>query len=392
MARQYRAPGARHVGAGSRSRQARRRFLLRHAHQGDLQRIPRGASRKDRRPPSLCIDLHAPGPAAGEALLRPVVRLAAAAGALYRHAHWAQSHPDRLRRLSRGGWRQGAVPLDAGAGQRALHDSDPGSQAERAHRRCQVRQAVKWGRPGGLQVCAGPPGPALASWARTGRRGCRPQDWSPAPRITMTKLSILIAIGTTLAAAPAQTSGPWTIAEGHARGTLTISHTTLGILLGDVRLNLREGNRLHRLDHWAPAPGSPNTFVVRTAQPRTAWQFELGPETLKISSTVANAVITAVAPASANRVVARLLDPQGTPVYWVGTSEVADGYGGAEPHNPSFLPRRNPECMYFALGRVSSPIFHSLFDRQTDTAIQFTDRTVLRRNAEDADLFDVTMP
>ena len=208
----------------------------------------------------------------------------------------------------------------------------------------------------------------------------------------MTKLSFLIAIGTTLAAAPAQTSGPWTIAEDHARGTLTISHSTLGILLGDVRLNLREGNRLHRLDHWAPAPGSPNTFVVRTAQPRTAWQFELGPETLKISSTVANAVITAVAPASANRVVARLLDPQGTPVDWVGTSEVADGYGGAETHNPSFLPRRNPECMYFALGRVSSPIFHSLFDRQTDTAIQFIDRTVLRRNAEDADLFDVTMP
>jgi hypothetical protein len=208
----------------------------------------------------------------------------------------------------------------------------------------------------------------------------------------MTKLCFLIAIGTTLAAAPAQTGGPWTIAEDHAHGTLTISHASLGTLLRDVRLNVREGNRLHRLDHWAPEPGSPNTLIVRSVQPRTAWRFQMGPETLTISSTVADAIVTAAAPASANRVVARLLDPQGTPVDWVGTSEVADGYGGEETHDPSFLPRRNPECMYFTLGKVSSPIFHSLFDRQTDTAIQFTDQTVLRRNARNADLFDLTMP
>ena len=208
----------------------------------------------------------------------------------------------------------------------------------------------------------------------------------------MTRLSPLIAIAATLVAASAQSSGPWTIAEDQARGTLTISHATLGTLLGNVRLNVREADGLHRLEHWAPAPGAPNKVILRTAQPRTAWQFELGQETLKISSTVANAVITATAPASANRIVARLLDPQGAPVDWVGTSEVADGYAGAETHNPSFLPRRNPECMYFALGKVSSPIFHSLFDRPTDTAIQFTDQTVLTRSPEDADLFEVTMP
>src|ERR1035438_2152814 len=208
----------------------------------------------------------------------------------------------------------------------------------------------------------------------------------------MTRLSPLMAMAATLAAASAQTSGDWTIDENQAQGTLTISYATLGTLLRGVRLNVQEGSGLRRLEHWASSLSTPNKVIVRTSQPRTAWQFELGQGTLKISSSVANAVITATAPATTSRVVARLLDPQGTPVDWVGTSEVADGYGGAETHNPSFLPRRNPECMYFGLGRVSSPIFHSLFDRQTDTAIQFTDRTVLRRNAEDADLFDVTMP
>ena len=215
----------------------------------------------------------------------------------------------------------------------------------------------------------------------------------PHPLVTLPKVYLLMAIGTTIATAPAQSGGPWTIAEDPARGSLTIQHATLGVLLRDVRLNLREGHRLHRLDHWAPQPGPPNTFIVRTMQPRTAWQFEMDPETVKISSTVANAVITASAPAyGANRIVARLLGPQGAPVDWVGTAEVADGYGGAETHNRSFLPRSNPECMYFTLGKVSSPIFHSLFDRPTDTAIQFTDQTLLRRNAADEDLFDVALP
>ena len=209
----------------------------------------------------------------------------------------------------------------------------------------------------------------------------------------MNKLAaLLIALAAMLAAAPADTASPWTIAADPVHGTLTIAHANLGTLLTDVSLNLRQGNTLHRLENWTPAPGRPNTFIVRTAHPRTAWQFEMSPEALKISTTVANAVVTAVAPASVNRIVARLLDPQGTPVDWVGTSEVADGYGGAETHNPSFLPRRNPECMYFALGLVSSPVFHSLFDRPTDTAIDFTVNTLLKRNVDEADRLDVTMP
>jgi hypothetical protein len=211
--------------------------------------------------------------------------------------------------------------------------------------------------------------------------------------VTMNKLvALIVASASTLAAAPADAANPWTIAREPAHGTLTITHAILGTLLSDVRLNVREGNSLHRLENWAPAPGRPDTFIVRTAQPRTAWHFEMGPETLRISTTVANAVITAVAPASPNRILARLLDSQGTPVDWVGTSEVADGYGGAETHNPSFLPRRNPECMYFALGQVSSPIFHSLFDRPTGTAIEFTGNTSMKRSADDVDRLEVTIP
>jgi hypothetical protein len=131
---------------------------------------------------------------------------------------------------------------------------------------------------------------------------------------------------------------------------------------------------------------------IKTTQPQTAWAFKLGPSTLKISSTSAGAILTASAPAPTSRVVARILDPEGEPVTWKGTDEVARGYGGSETQNQSFLPRRNPECMYFALGHISASNLHSLFDRSTDTAISFSDQAVMQRNGDDRDQLDMSIP
>ena len=209
----------------------------------------------------------------------------------------------------------------------------------------------------------------------------------------MNRFSLLpIAIAMTVAALPAQSDSPWTITRDQDRAALIVTHATLGPVMKDVRLYLRHGDKLDRLDNWLLARSGKNEFIVHTERPRTGWRFVLGPATLEISSTASNAVVTATAPAGRDRVAARLLDREGTPVDWEGTSEVAHGYGGSETHNQSFLPRRNPDCMYFALGKVSSPIFHSLFDRKTDTAIEFSEGTVLQRNAEAPDLLDVRIP
>ncbi len=205
-------------------------------------------------------------------------------------------------------------------------------------------------------------------------------------------LPLFLALYAGLAAAPAQTGGPWSIAPDAERHTLTIAHAALGTVLRDARLNLRDGSRLQPLEHWEAPQAGQGRLTLHTTGPRTAWQFEWRGDTLKISSTATNAVLTAIAPAPADRMVARLLDPEGAPVDWAGTSEVADGYGGAETHNPSRLPRRNPECMYFTLGRVSGGVFHGLFDRRTDTAIEFGGGTRLERRPAGRDLLDVTMP
>ena len=60
--------------------------------------------------------------------------------------------------------------------------------------------------------------------------------------------------------------------------------------------------------------------------------------------------------------------------------------------NPSFLPRCNPEVMYFALGQVASSGLHSLFDRKTDTAIDFPAQTSMKRSERDPNLLEITIP
>jgi len=211
--------------------------------------------------------------------------------------------------------------------------------------------------------------------------------------------SLTVSIFLIAAAGAAQAENPvtvssdgWSVTLDEQRHTLHISHEILATVLADARLNLRSERGLNRLTSWSVEKKGQNRLSIQTAQPPTAWLLELAPNTLKISSTSTDAVLTAKAPAQSDRIVARLLDPQGFPVNWLGTTEVVGSYGGRQTRNPSFLPRRNPEVMYFALGQVSSSNLHSLFDRKTDTAISFSDQTVMQRSRQDADLLEVTIP
>ena len=67
-------------------------------------------------------------------------------------------------------------------------------------------------------------------------------------------------------------------------------------------------------------------------------------------------------------------------------------YGGSYTRNHSALPALNPECAYFTLGLVSGSVFHSLFDRLTDTAIRFTGSDPDQAHDDDARSLQLTMP
>ncbi len=210
---------------------------------------------------------------------------------------------------------------------------------------------------------------------------------------------ILIAVGMTLAAASANAgemisaaSDGWTISADVSQNLILVSHDRLGAVMQSVRLNLRTDRGMVQLKDWSVQKNGLHQLSVTTGQPRSAWSFEMEANVLRISSTSSDTVLTADVPASTERVPARLMDPNGVPVDWVGTNEVAGSYAGSETHNRSFLPVRNPECMYFALGQVGGSVFHSLFDRKTDTAISFSEMTLLQRDSQAPDLLRANMP
>jgi hypothetical protein len=184
----------------------------------------------------------------------------------------------------------------------------------------------------------------------------------------------------------------WTIEADIDRARLTIKHARVGTVLQEVHLNVEAGGTLNELKQWKTDSGAPGRLVVRTLAPATTWSFEPTRNRLTISSTAPGAVLAAQAPVSPARRLARLLDPDGVPVTWQGTGEVAGSYGGSLTCNPSFLPRENPECMYFALGQVTGSVFHSLFDQGTDTAIRFPEQTHFSMRDTGKDWLEVKMP
>ena len=143
---------------------------------------------------------------------------------------------------------------------------------------------------------------------------------------------------------------------------------------------------------WTINSGRQGVLMISTVQPPSAWLFEMAPLALKISCTAPDAAFTAQVPVGRQRAVARLLDREGFPVEWTGTDEVVGSYGGSMTRNASFLPRQNPECMYFALGRVSGSVFHSLFDRAADTAVEFPVQAGLLASERLADVLELTLP
>jgi len=184
----------------------------------------------------------------------------------------------------------------------------------------------------------------------------------------------------------------WTISADESLGQLTISHDHLGIILQGIRLNVRSEKLPVPARAWTIVTVEEARLSVQTADPRILWIFELHENDVGISTTSADAVLTAQAPASAGRMVVRLLDRQGIPVEWLGTGEVAVTYGGSYTRNRSFLPRRNADCAYFSLGQVSAAGLHSLFDRPSDTAIDFAEDATLVRSKKSVDILDVTLP
>jgi hypothetical protein len=181
----------------------------------------------------------------------------------------------------------------------------------------------------------------------------------------------------------------WTVTADADQGLITVANDRLGPVLEKVRLGAAGVRPWTSFSVEAEGPGK---LRIRTTAPISAWRFETDGDALRIATTARGAALTGEAPAPADRIVARLLDPAGTPVDWVGTDEVKNGFGGSDTRNRSYLPARNPDAMYFSLGPVAATTLHSLFDRKTDTAVRFPEDARLERDPANAARLLVSIP
>ncbi|HVX67505.1 MAG TPA: alpha-galactosidase [Bryobacteraceae bacterium] len=208
----------------------------------------------------------------------------------------------------------------------------------------------------------------------------KPAEYAAALLLTATALA---------SAAPATlSSAGWMITADPEARTLSVSHQALGLVFRDARLKIKGTDRARESPAWT-ASASANKLTILAEDPGLAWVFEPHGNELYVTTSRYDAVIEARVPAD-NRIPARLLDPQGAPVDWVGTQEVQGGYGGTETRNTTRLPRRNPDCMYFTLGSPGGRGFSSLFDSKTGAAVRFPESARLRRT--DDGWFELILP
>ncbi len=153
----------------------------------------------------------------------------------------------------------------------------------------------------------------------------------------------------------------WSIQADVKKEVITISHVDLGVLVKDGHLGLMSNKNISRLSKWT-VKSEEKALIVETKEPEeTTWKFESSEEGLNISCSAANAVLKGTAPAPSSRIPARV-----------------EGQDNG--------------IMYTSLGFVSSQNIHSLFDRKTDTLIQFPAASHLSRNPADEKMMRVVFP
>ena len=187
------------------------------------------------------------------------------------------------------------------------------------------------------------------------------------------------------------TSGTWVLAADSAQESFSVTAGNLGSLLQNGKLWSESQGTPRPVTGWA-AHAEGDTLVIRTSNPNMEWKLSVAADELRIATTDYHASITADAATQDERIVARLLDREGAPVTWSGTAEAHEAYGGSYTRSQSFLPRKNPDVLYVRLGPFAGAGFHGLFDRDTDTAIEFPEDAALDRSGTSDSSVKLTLP
>ena len=161
--------------------------------------------------------------------------------------------------------------------------------------------------------------------------------------------------------APQLSKDGWDVAADAGKQTLTIKHKQLGLIVSDGRLALKENDEISELSEWSVKKRDDMLSITTKQLKNTEWEFKTTDEGLDISCSDKNGAVKGKAVATEDRIPARI-------------KEQENG------------------VIYNALGLVCATNVYSLFDRKTDTMIQFSKESCLKRNCTNNRQMDVIIP
>jgi hypothetical protein len=181
----------------------------------------------------------------------------------------------------------------------------------------------------------------------------------------------------------------WTIDLNPEKENMTFSGNNLGNILTHVRLNISENGKITVLSGWQ-YQFSDNVLVINTSEPvATKWEFRFDNNKLDVHASGDHLQITALSPAPTNRFPARIAD---TAKMQEQETRENNDYTGVAQIEKYYVPPENPQVMYLSLGPIESSNLHALFDKASDTVIQFIPEAKMIRWPEDQSFLEVTIP
>lgn len=181
----------------------------------------------------------------------------------------------------------------------------------------------------------------------------------------------------------------WDIDFDLINENISISNKNLGLVLNKIQFEVLHQGVVTKLTDWHLKKVN-DVLIINTKAPiNSTWKFKLLTNRVVVTSSLEGSNISAIAPSPLNRFPARIADPGNV---MVSETSGRSDYTGVTELEKYFIPTENPHVMYLSLGLIESSNLHSLFDKQTNTVIQFSSRTKLIRLLEDQSFVQVTSP
>lgn len=181
----------------------------------------------------------------------------------------------------------------------------------------------------------------------------------------------------------------WTINVDPERGSMNVSHQKLNAILSDMHLNILNDSTVTELTGWS-IDNTGNIVSITTGSPRqVTWEFILEENDISVRTSDATAYLSALAPAPKNRFPARVADPENMQAQNTGRE---NDYTGVDMVEKYYVPAQNPHVMYLALGNIEAANLFSLFDKDSNTVIQFSPGAEMIRWPENQSYMELKVP